>query len=235
VLLWSDTFTNYFYPDVGRAAVGVLEALGYSVTVPSQTCCGRPLYDFGLLQSARDHLEVVFEKLAAPVDERTPIVVLEPSCFAVFRDEALNLFPDRPIAKALAERVTLFDAFVGPHFERGELPRLDGEALVHLHCHQAALVGRDESVRALVAAGLSPPIDGGCCGMAGSFGFDKAHYRVSLDIGERVLMPAVRAAPPDSAIIADGFSCREQISHATGRRARHFAEMVWMATERLNA
>ena len=231
VILWSDTFTNYFYPDVGRAAVGVLEALGYSVTVPPQTCCGRPLYDFGLLHSARDHLEVVFERVAASVDERTPIVVLEPSCFAVFRDEALNLFPDRPIAKALADRVVLFDAFVRPHFEQGALPRVGGETLVHLHCHQTALVGRDESARALAAAGLAAPLDAGCCGMAGSFGFEKAHYRVSLDIGERVLLPAVRAASADAAIIADGFSCREQIRHATGRRARHFAEMVWMAME----
>jgi Fe-S oxidoreductase len=232
VLLWSDTFTNYFHPEVGRAAVGVLEALRYNVTVLPQTCCGRPLYDFGLLPSARDHLEVVFERLAASIDEHTPIVVLEPSCFAVFRDEAVNLFPDREIAKALAERVVLFDAFVRPHFERGALPLLGGAALVHLHCHQTALGGHDESARALAAAGLAAPIDAGCCGMAGSFGFDKAHYQVSLDIGERVLLPAVRAAPANAHIIADGFSCREQIRHATGRRARHFAEMVWMTMER---
>lgn len=169
----------------------------------------------------------MFATLAASLDDRTPIVVLEPSCFAVFRDEALNLFPDRPIAKGLAERVVLFDAFVRPHFERGELPRLRGEALVHLHCHQTALAGRDEMAGALAAAGLDAHIvDSGCCGMAGSFGFDKAHYDVSLGIGERVLLPAVRAASPDTAIITDGFSCREQIRHATGRRARHLAELV---------
>jgi FAD/FMN-containing dehydrogenase/Fe-S oxidoreductase len=232
VLLWSDTFTNYFYPEIGHAAVGVLEALGYRITVPPQTCCGRPLYDFGLLDSARDHLEAVFASLAGALRERVPIVVLEPSCFAVFRDEALNLFPDSPMAKAAAGRVVLFDAFVRPHFERQELPPLTGGALVHLHCHQKALIGTDETISALSASRLQARIlDAGCCGMAGSFGFDKAHYTVSLDIGERVLMPAVRGASPDTAIIADGFSCREQIRHATGRRARHFAEMVWMGIE----
>ena len=226
VVLWSDTFTNHFHPQVGRAAVSVLESLGYYVIVPPQTCCGRPLYDFGLLDSAREHVEAVFAVMAAMPSD-VPIVVLEPSCFAVFRDEARSLSNDRPIARALAARAVLFDSFVTGHFERGELPPLAGQALVHVHCHQQAMTGTEPTSRALSAARLDARIlDAGCCGMAGSFGYDKAHYRVSIDVAERVLLPAVRTAPAETTLIADGFSCREQIRQMTGRRAYHFAELV---------
>jgi Fe-S oxidoreductase len=227
VILWSDTFTNYFYPEVGRAAVAVLERLGYYVIVPPQTCCGRPLYDFGLLESAREHLEAVFTTLAGSLKDDAPIVVLEPSCFAVLRDEAVNLYADRPIAQAVADRAVLFTTFIRPHLERGELPPLSGRALVHVHCHQRAIVGVDDSGAALRAAGFSAHIpDAGCCGLAGSFGFDKDHYQVSVDVGERVLFPAVRAEAQDTVIVADGFSCREQIRHGTRRRAYHSAEIL---------
>jgi Fe-S oxidoreductase len=227
VVLWSDTFTNYFYPEVGRAAVAVLERLGYYVVVPRQTCCGRPLYDFGLLESAREHLDAVFAVLGDALKDDTPIVVLEPSCFAVFRDEAVNLYADRPIARALADRAVLFTPFIGPHLERRELPLLSGPALVHVHCHQRALAGVGETAAALRAGGLNADIlDAGCCGMAGSFGFDNAHYQVSLEVGERVLLPAVRHASPDTVIIADGFSCREQIRQSTGRQAVHVAQLL---------
>ncbi len=227
VILWSDTFTNYFYPQVGRAAVAVLERLGYCVVVPPQTCCGRPLYDFGLLDSAREHLEAVFSIVSEGLKDDGPIVVLEPSCFAVFCDEAVNLCADRAVARMLAERAVLFTAFVRPHLERGEVPRLSGRTLAHVHCPQRAIAGVEPTAAALHAAGLSADIpDAGCCGMAGSFGFDKAHYQVSLDVGERVLFPAVRAASEETRLVADGFSCREQILHATGRRAHHFAEIL---------
>ena len=226
VVLWSDTFTNYFHPQVGLAAVSVLESLGYHVIVPAQTCCGRPLYDFGLLESAHEHLNAVFATLAETPPEAA-IVVLEPSCFSVFRDEARGLSNDRPIARSLAERAVLFDTFVTEHFERGDLPALAGHALVHLHCHQQATVGPEPTSRALAAARFDARIlDAGCCGMAGSFGYDKAHYRVSVDVGERWLLPTVRTAPADTTLIADGFSCREQIHQLTARRAYHFAEVV---------
>jgi Fe-S oxidoreductase len=237
VILWSDTFTNYFYPNVGRAAVDVLERLGYYVVVPPQTCCGRPLYDFGLLESAREHLDAVFSTLvtAKALDENTPIIVLEPSCFTVFRDEAVNLRAPSPIARALAERVVLFADFVQPHLERGELAPLSARALVQVHCHQRAIAGVESTGAALRAAGLSVEIlDAGCCGMAGSFGFDQAHYDVSLQAGERVLFPAVRGAS-HMMIVADGFSCREQIRHATGRTAFHMAEIIASQKERLRA
>ena len=227
IILWSDTFTNYFYPEVGRAAVAVLERLGYYVVVPPQTCCGRPLYDFGLLESAREHLDAVFAMLAETLEEDTPIVVLEPSCFAVFRDEAINVLGDRPMVRALADRVVLFSTFVRPHLERGELPPLSAGALAQIHCHQQAIIGQEATGAALRASGLDVQIlDAGCCGMAGSFGFDKAHYQVSLAVGERVLLPAVRHASPHTLIVADGFSCREQIRQTTSRQAYHFAELL---------
>jgi FAD/FMN-containing dehydrogenase/Fe-S oxidoreductase len=233
VVLWSDTFTNYFYPHVGRAAVHVLEHLGYHVVVPPQTCCGRPLYDFGLLESAREHLDAVFGVFADERYARAPVVVLEPSCFAVFQDEAKNLTPDRPAARAVAERAVLFDTFVRPHFENGDLTPLAGDALVHVHCHQQAVAGRESTSATLAAARFDARIlDAGCCGMAGSFGFDERHYGISIDIGERVLLPAVREAPAATAIIANGFSCREQIRHATAREACHFAEVVSEAIDR---
>jgi FAD/FMN-containing dehydrogenase/Fe-S oxidoreductase len=233
VVLWSDTFTNYFQPEVGRAAVNVLERLGYYVTVPRQTCCGRPLYDFGLLESARDHLDALFATLADRVADDVPIVVLEPSCFAVFRDEARNLTSDRRMADALADRAVLFDTFVRPHLERGDFARLSGDALAHVHCHQQAIDGTSSAADTLRAAGLTARIlDAGCCGMAGAFGYDRQHYRVSVDVGERVLLPAVRRAPDDTIIVANGFSCREQIQQLTGRRAYHLAEVMNRSGER---
>jgi FAD/FMN-containing dehydrogenase/Fe-S oxidoreductase len=236
VVLWSDTFTNYFHPEVGRAAVHVLEHLGYFVTVPPQTCCGRPLYDFGLLDSAREHLQRVFELFATDLDRDVPIVVLEPSCFAVFHDEAGNLSAGRTIARTLAQRAVLFESFLRPHFEQGGLPPLSGNALVQVHCHQQALLGRDATAATFRAAQLNARVlDAGCCGMAGAFGFDKAHFQVSMDIGDRVLLPAVREAPQDTVVIADGFSCREQIRQTTERRPYHLAEVVWRALEEGNA
>jgi Fe-S oxidoreductase len=227
IVLWSDTFTNYFYPQVGRAAVHVLEHLGYHVLVPPQRCCGRALYDFGLLESAREHLQALFTVLAEERYDRVPIVMLEPSCFAVFQDEARDLSGDRQTARIIAERAVLFDTIVRPHFEGGDLPPLGGTAVVHVHCHQQAIAGLESIAPTLAAAGLDATVlDAGCCGMAGSFGFDKRHYRVSMEVGERVLLPAVREAPEDTAIVADGFSCREQIRHGTSRQACHFAELV---------
>jgi FAD/FMN-containing dehydrogenase/Fe-S oxidoreductase len=227
VVLWSDTFTNYFHPHVGRAAVTVLEALGYFVIVPPQTCCGRPLYDFGLLQSAREHLDDVFATVAAlPAD--VPIVMLEPSCFSVFRDEAGQLSNGRSFAHALAHRAVLFDSFIADHVaELNDALHDYGRALVQLHCHQQALVGKEPAARAVAAARLDANVlDAGCCGMAGSFGYDKDHDQVSVDIGERLLLPAVREADDSTFVIANGFSCREQIQQLTGRRAWHLAEVV---------
>jgi Fe-S oxidoreductase len=180
-----------------------------------------------LLDSAREHLEQLFGVMAGAVERQLPIVMLEPSCLAVFRDEAGRLAGDRPIVRAIAGQAVLFDAFIRAHLDRGDIPLLHRDALVHVHCHQRALDGVESTAGAMSAAGLRAEIpDAGCCGMAGSFGYHKTHYRVSVDVGERVLVPSVRAASDDTLIVADGFSCREQIAQLTERRAYHFAEVI---------
>jgi Fe-S oxidoreductase len=226
VLLWPDTFTNFFHPEIGRAAVEVLEAAGARVAIPRRAlCCGRPLYDFGMLDLARRQLRQILDALQPEIEAGVPIVGLEPSCVAVFRDELLNLFPDDERARRLsAQTFTLAEFLV----QRGwEPPRLEGTAVVHGHCHQHAVMGMNADRLLLDRLGLDwRLLDSGCCGMAGAFGFEKDHYEVSMACAERALLPAVREAGAETLILADGFSCREQISQATGRRALHLAEVV---------
>jgi Fe-S oxidoreductase len=232
-ILFPDTFTNHFSPGVGRAAVDVLEDAGFTVTLPrGPLCCGRPLYDFGMLDTARRRLAEVLAALSPAVAAGSPVVVLEPSCAAVFRDELPELFPKDERARRLA-RSTFLLAEVLEREAPGwaPTPGLSGRALVQFHCHQRALFGIEADRRALEALGVEPEVpDSGCCGMAGSFGFEKSHFGVSLAVGERVLFPAVRAAAADTLVVADGFSCREQIFQATGRRALHLAEVIRRAT-----
>jgi Fe-S oxidoreductase len=231
VLLWPDTFTNYFNPEPGKAAVYVLEAAGYGVQLPPPgLCCGRPLYDYGMLDRAKRQLRQILEALQDQIVAGVPLVGLEPSCVAVFRDELLNLFPGDTAARRLAEQSFFLAEFL--QREEYEPPRLPRRALVHCHCHQRSLVKTVDVERLLVGLGLNfETLDSGCCGLAGSFGYEAGHYEISMQIGERVLLPAVRAALPDTLVIADGFSCRQQIAHATGRRAFHLAEVLHLALE----
>jgi FAD/FMN-containing dehydrogenase/Fe-S oxidoreductase len=229
VLLWPDTFTNLFHPGVGIAAVEVLEAAGFRVNLPRRwLCCGRPLYDFGMLKLARRQLRTVLDTLDAELQAGVPLVGLEPSCVAVFKDELLNLFPDDARARRLSTHTFLLADFLeaeAPGFAAG-LTR-SGAAVVQGHCHQRALLGIDSEVRTLRSLGLDVELlDSGCCGLAGSFGYEADHYDVSMACGERVLFPAVRSAAPDALVVADGYSCREQIAHGTGRRAQHLAEIL---------
>ena len=231
VLLFPDTFTNHFHPAIARAAVEVLEDAGFAVTVPSATlCCGRPLYDFGMLGRARRVLDETLDVLAPVVEAGTPVVFLEPSCAAVFRDELPELFPNDPRAGRLSRSSRLFAELLEREAPEWRPRALGRRALVSFHCHQRAVFGIAADRRLLDRAGIDVDVpDSGCCGMAGSFGFEKSHFEISLAIGERVLLPAVRAAAPDSLIVADGFSCREQIEQATGRRALHLAEVMRLA------
>lgn len=226
VLLWPDTFTNYFEPEIGRAAVEVLEAAGLRVTIPRRAlCCGRPLYDFGMLDLARRQLRQILDSLAPEIAAGVPLVGLEPSCVAVFRDELPGLFPgDEPARRLAAQTFTLAEFLL----ERGwEPPRRAGEALVHGHCHHHAVMGLGADRALLEQTGLDfHLLDAGCCGMAGAFGFEAEHYEISLAIGERVLLPAVRRAAAGTPIVADGFSCRQQIVQTTSRRALHLAELL---------
>jgi FAD/FMN-containing dehydrogenase/Fe-S oxidoreductase len=231
VLLWPDTFNNYFLPETAKAAVDVLEAAGFTVQLPRKTlCCGRPLYDFGLLDRAKRLLLNTLHALAAEIDAGIPVVVLEPSCASVFRDELLNLFPNDERARKLARQTFLFSEFLETKAAHFQLPRLARQALVHGHCHHKSVMKMTAEEAVLKAMGVDfhAPAPG-CCGMAGAFGFEAKKYEVSLAIGELELLPAVRQASPDCLIIADGFSCREQIAQCTGRQALHLAEVIQMA------
>ena len=226
VLLWPDTFTNFFQPEIARAAVAVLEAAGHRVTIPRRVlCCGRPLYDFGMLDLARRQLRQILETLRQEIATGLPVVGLEPSCVAVFRDEMINLFPEDEAARRLsAQTFTLAEFLVREGFDP---PRRSGAAIIHGHCQHPALMGMDAHRELLGRLGLDFQIlDSGCCGMAGAFGFEAEHYEVSLAVAGRALLPAVRAAEPEVIILADGFSCREQICQLTGRRPRHLAEVL---------
>jgi Fe-S oxidoreductase len=231
VLLWPDTFNNYFHPETAIAAVEVLESAGYRVVVPDGTmCCGRPLYDYGFLTYAKRLLRDVMRGLRPALDAGTPIVVLEPSCLAVFRDELVNLFPSNEDARRLSKQTFLLGELLHAHGNGYHPPHLERPVMLHEHCHQKALVQTDDE-RALLQAMRADveALDSGCCGMAGSFGFEADKFDVSMAVGELVLLPAVRRATPDTLIVADGFSCREQIAHATGRRAVHLAEALQLA------
>jgi len=228
VMLWPDTFNNYFLPDTAKAAVEVLEAAGFRVIIPkSILCCGRPLYDFGMLDRAKSLLIKVLDTLTNEIDIGIPIVVLEPSCAAVFRDELLNFFPQDERAHKLARQTYLLSEFLEKRVADFELPKLQAKALIHGHCHHKSLMKMTDEEQVLKRMGIDwiAPAPG-CCGMAGPFGFDDEKYGVSIAIGELELLPAVRQASADSLIIADGFSCREQISQCTDRHAMHLAEVI---------
>jgi len=231
VILWPDTFNNHFYPQTAVAAVMALEKLGFDVEIPiARLCCGRPLYDYGMLTAARNRLEMILQSLAREIDDGVPIVGLEPSCVSVFRDELTNMLPNDFRARRLSTQVFSFGEFLSAHIDRLPPAHFAVRALVHGHCHQKALFGMDGDRHVLDRLGVDYEVlDSGCCGMAGSFGFERDHYHVSQAIGERRLLPAVRSATDRTFIVADGFSCREQIAQATGRRTLHLAEVVAMA------
>jgi FAD/FMN-containing dehydrogenase/Fe-S oxidoreductase len=227
-MLWPDTFNNYFLPDTAKAAVEVLEAAGFRVSIPqSILCCGRPLYDFGMLDRAKRLLLRILDVLAPEIEAGIPIVILEPSCAAVFRDELTNLFPNDARAHKLSQQTFLLSEFLEKKATHFQLPKLPAKALIHGHCHHKSLMKMtdEESVLRKMGIDWSAPAPG-CCGMAGSFGFDEEKYHVSMAIGELELLPAVRQAAAESLIIADGFSCREQIAQGTDRQALHLAEVI---------
>jgi Fe-S oxidoreductase len=231
VLLWPDTFNNYFHPETAQAAVEVLEGAGYNVIVPkSHVCCGRPLYDFGFLTEAKRYLRRNFEVIEDYVDAGVPMVVLEPSCASVFRDEMVNLMPNDAVAKRLNNQTFLLSEFLEKHADGYQPPPLKRKMLVHAHCHHKALLkmGDEKALIKKMGADAEFP-DTGCCGMAGPFGFEREKYEVSIAAGERVLLPAVRHASEQDIIVADGFSCREQIAQQTDRHALHLAEVLQLA------
>jgi Fe-S oxidoreductase len=232
VILWPDTFNDHFHPTTAQAAVEVLEAAGFEVDVPMQDmCCGRPLYDYGFLDMAERWLKHILNTLKDDIEDGTPVVVLEPSCAAVFRDELVNLFPQDENAKRLSQQTYLLSEFLtkkAPHYQP---PQLKRKALVHGHCHHKALMKMTAEEALLKQMGVEYQMpDTGCCGMAGAFGFEEGeHYDVSIKCGERALIPSVRQAEKETLIVANGFSCREQIEQTTDRQALHLAQVMQMA------
>ncbi len=239
VLLFPDTFTDYNEPRIGRAAVRLLEATGYAVELPARrVCCGRPAISKGLLDTAKRLAQQQVEALAPYVDRGLPVIGLEPSCILTFRDEYPDLLDD-PRAQKLAERSFLIDEFLAAEVAKGRasIPFSKGGArqfLFHGHCHQKALVGSTASLQllSLIPNADVREVDSGCCGMAASFGYEVEHYTISQAIGERVLLPTVRALDQDVRVVAMGTSCRQQIAHGTHRRARHLVEALASALDK---
>jgi Fe-S oxidoreductase len=232
VLLWPDTFTNYFTPQVGRDAVTVLESAGFRVTLPERkVCCGRPLYDYGMLTMARRYLRRTLNTLRPVLAAGMPVIGLEPSCLTVFRDELINMFPQDADAQRLHAQSFVLSEFLTHHAADWPVPRLHRRALVQPHCHHHSVIGFDDEQTLLEGMGLDIELpDAGCCGMAGSFGYEAGErYELSIAAGERVLLPKVRAAAADTLILADGFSCRGQIESGTDRSALHLAQVLAMA------
>jgi FAD/FMN-containing dehydrogenase/Fe-S oxidoreductase len=234
VVLWPDTFNNYFHPQTAIAALNVLEAAGFDVRLPqSPVCCGRPLYDFGMLGAAKRYLLRTLATLEREIADEVPVVVLEPSCASVFRDEMLNLLPEDPRAQKLAAKVALLSELLEKDARRFPLPTMRREALVHGHCHHKSIMKMADEESVLRRMGIDYTLPApGCCGMAGAFGFEKHKYPTSLAIAELELLPALRNAAADCLIIADGFSCREQIEQLSGRQTWHLAEVIQMALKK---
>ncbi|MFD0776747.1 (Fe-S)-binding protein, partial [Streptomonospora algeriensis] len=227
VILWPDTFTDNFQPEVGAAAVRVLESAGFEVRMPQPTlCCGLTWISTGQLDTARRVLTRTLAALREDIRTGVPVVGLEPSCTAVFRADAAEMFPhDEDVARLRQQTFTLAE-FLEAHAPSWEPPRIERAALAQPHCHHHAIMGFSADRRLLERTGAAAEaLDAGCCGLAGNFGFEDGHYAVSMACAEEGLLPAVRGADPEAVVVADGFSCRTQIEHAAvGREAVHLAQ-----------
>ncbi|SOE99021.1 FAD/FMN-containing dehydrogenase [Burkholderia sp. OK233] len=232
VILWVDTFNDHFTPEIAQAAADVLTQMGWHVVLPkNRLCCGRPLYDFGLLDRARELLTTILDELGEDIAAGVPLVGLEPGCLSVFKDELLKQFPGHALATQLSAQTFLFSDFVAR--QPFDWPTLAADVIVHGHCHQKALFGMQGDTALLNKLGVKwKLLDTGCCGMAGSFGFNDEHHALSEKIGEDTLFPAVRAATAENAetiVLTNGFSCREQIEQGTGQHAMHIAQLAQRA------
>ncbi|MEY7977485.1 FAD-binding and (Fe-S)-binding domain-containing protein [Streptomyces pilosus] len=256
VVLWPDTFTEHLSPAVGRAAVRVLEAAGLRVALPptlrpggrvgdartrsalslatargARVCCGLTYLSTGQLDRARTVLRRTLDLLEPVLATDAPLVVLEPSCAAALRTDAPELLHDDPRAALLATRVLTFAEALERHAPDWTPPPVNRPVTGQTHCHQHAVLGEDPDRRLRAAAGLTGDLAGGCCGLAGNFGFEKGHYEVSAACAEDRLLPAVREAPDEAVVLADGFSCRTQLDQLAGVRGRHLAEVLAAALD----
>ena len=227
VILWTDTFNNYFTPHVLQAAADVIRQAGWRVELTKKNlCCGRPYYDFGMLDRAKQHLQALMDHLGPELDANTWIVGVEPSCIGVFRDELKNIYPDDPRAKKLGQRTLMLAEFLDKHTDF-QPPKTDRKIIVHGHCHQKSILGMAADEKLLKAMNpAAEMLDSGCCGMAGSFGYEKDKYSVSLTIANETLLPAVKSAAASDIIVASGFSCRTQIGGLSSRNALTLPEVL---------
>lgn len=235
VVLFNDTFTEFNHPEIGQAAVKLINSLGYRVIMPAWQCCGRPAMSKGFLQTARSQAEKILEGYLHYILQDIPVIGLEPSCLLTLKEDYFSLLQDQEL-KNLADHLTaqclMLDEFLAQLIDKGEFNlnfhEQSKEIKVHGHCHQKALLGMQATMKVLKAVpGFHvTEIPSGCCGMAGSFGYEKEHYEISMKIGELCLLPAVRNSAPETIIVANGVSCRQQIRDGTGRQAVHLAEAV---------
>lgn len=226
-VLWPDTFTDHLAPSVGRAAVKVMESAGIGIALPpGRVCCGLTYVSTGQLDRARTVMRHTLDTMEPLLDPGMPVAVLEPSCAAALKTDLPELLADDPRAARLAASVRTFAQVLEECAPDWTPPRLDRPVAGQTHCHQHAVLGDDAERRLRERAGLTGELSGGCCGLAGNFGFEKGHYEVSVACAEDQLLPSVRAAGRAAEILADGFSCRTQLDQLAGRRARHLAEVL---------
>ncbi|WP_130800329.1 (Fe-S)-binding protein, partial [Streptomyces otsuchiensis] len=221
LLLFPDTFTNYLAPEAGHAARAVLDAAGLTPALPDgAVCCGLTYVSTGQLDQARAVMRRTLDRLEPALDAGLPVTVLEPPCAAALRTDLPELLPDDPRAVRLAAATRTFAATLEELAPEWTPPRVDRPVAGQNHCHQHAVLGDAPERRLMAAAGLTGTLSGGCCGLAGNFGFEKGHYDVSVACAEEQLLPSVRAAAPDTVLVADGYSCRTQLEQLGGRRSR---------------
>jgi len=230
VVLWADTWNNYYHPQTLAAAERVLMQAGFRVqTTKGHICCGRALYDFGLLDTAKSYMATVLDRIAPQIEAGLPFIFLEPSCASIFKDEALELFPNDARAQKMSKQIWLLADWLAAEVPEWVSGRLAGaQVLLHGHCHHKAVFGGPKNEIALLrkAGAQVEMINTTCCGMAGPFGFEADKIEVSKAIANLGLLPAVNAAGPMTVIVADGFSCREQIAQLSDREGMHFAEIL---------
>ncbi len=240
VIYFHDTWVSYYYPEIGKASVRLLDALGLEVILVSKrVCCGRPMLSKGLINPARFRAKINAELLSPYIRQGIPVIGTEPSCILTFRDEYPDLLPGNDDAKILAQNSFLLDEYLSKiertKFLNTSWKPVGPSVFFHGHCHQRALVDLEGSIELLKLAGCSVTESGaGCCGLAGSFGYEKEHYKISESIGEDRLFPAVRGSTTDTVIAVSGVSCKQQIGHFTGRHPRHFAEVLADQIDRHN-
>jgi Fe-S oxidoreductase len=229
VVLFADTYLNYHEPEIGVAATRLLESLGYEVILANVGCCQRPKISHGFLRDAREQGTKTAMALKPWLDQGLKIVVCEPSCASALNDDFPDLIEDRELAGLLKRQVVPIDEFIAAALDQGEVKFKTAKesVAIHGHCHQKALYGTTALKRIYDQAGTNcSEIPSGCCGMAGSFGYEKEHYDISRKIGEEILFPAVEKLKDSHVIVANGFSCRHQIEHFTGVKAKHWVETL---------